>query len=265
MRFHVKESKLKLNERIIDYIFFGNGKKPLIMIQGLNIRGIKGSGVMLSLMYRMFTKDYTVYVFERRPDVTDGITVRDMAADIAAAMDELGIQSAAVLGVSQGGMIAQYLAIDRPDLVNKLVLAVTLSKNNDAVEAVIANWISLVRQGKMRALLCDMAAKMYSEEYLTRYKPFMPLLTLFQKPKTPERFIRLAEACLTCNTYAELEKIKCPVFVIGGKQDQVVGGKASEEIAEKLNCEMYLYENLGHGAYEEARDFNKRVYNFLRQ
>ena len=50
-----------------------------------------------------------------------------MALDIAAAMDTLGIKNADIFGVSQGGMIAQYLAIDRPDLVNKLVLAVTLS------------------------------------------------------------------------------------------------------------------------------------------
>jgi len=40
-------------------------------------------------------------------------------------MDELGISEADVIGVSQGGMIAQNLAIDRPELVNKLVLAVT--------------------------------------------------------------------------------------------------------------------------------------------
>ena len=38
---------------------------------------------------------------------------------------------------------------------------------------------------------------------------------------------------------------------------------ASEEIAEKLGCELYLYDNLGHAAYEEAKDFNKRAYAFF--
>ena len=43
----------------------------------------------------------------------------------------------------------------------------------------------------------------------------------------------------------------------------MVGGIASGEIAEKLGCEMYMYDKLGHAAYEEARDFNDRVYAFL--
>ena len=54
------------------------------------------------------------------------------------------------------------------------------------------------------------------------------------------------------------------MFVIGGQQDKIVSGKASEEIAEKLDCKIYMYENLGHAAYEEAKDFNKRIYDFLR-
>ena len=36
------------------------------------------------------------------------------------------------------------------------------------------------------------------------------------------------------------------------------------EIAKKLGCQIYMYENLGHAAYEEANDFNQRVYAFLK-
>ena len=43
----------------------------------------------------------------------------------------------------------------------------------------------------------------------------------------------------------------------------MVGGIASSEIAEKLGCEIYMYEKLGHAAYEEAKDFNQRVLDFL--
>ena len=128
--YHAKESKLTVQGMQLDYITFGNGTRPLIMIQGLNTRGIRDAAVSLAYMYRIFAKDYKVYLFDRRPDVREGITVRDMASDIALAMDTLGVTRADVFGVSQGGMIAQYLAIDSPDLVNKLVLAVTLSKSS---------------------------------------------------------------------------------------------------------------------------------------
>lgn len=264
MIYNAKEGMLTVHNIRMNYITFGKGTKPLIMIQGLNTRSIKGASASLAYMYRIFAKDYRVYLFDRRMDIWEGITVRDLASDIAMAMDALEITNADIFGVSQGGMIAQYLAIDRPDLVNKLVLAVTLSKNNNMVEAVIKNWIALTERGKMKELVADMAIQMYSEEYVKRYKPFMPLLTVLQKPKDVQRFMILAKACLTCNSYEQLDKIKCPVFVIGGQQDKIVSGKASEEIAEKLDCKIYMYENLGHAAYEEAKDFNKRIYDFLR-
>ena len=263
MLFGAKELKLTASGMQFDYIRFGSGKKPLIMIQGLNTRGIKGAALSLAYMYRIFAKEYTVYLFDRRPVVYDGITVRDIAADIASAMDALGLKNADVFGTSQGGMIAQYLAIDRPDLVRKLVLAVTLSRNNDTVKQVVGDWIEMAERGDMKRFVLDMAEKMYSETYVKKYRPLMPLLTILQKPKDVKRFVILAKSCLTCDTYDILDKIKCPTLVIGGKQDKVVSGVASEEIAEKLGCALHMYENLGHAAYEEAQDFNQMVYDFL--
>lgn len=263
MMYGAKESVLNLNGTSVRYITFGKGEKTLIMIQGLNTRSIKGAGIVLAYMYRIFAKDYKVYLFDRRENIGESITVRELASDVSAAMDSLKLTNADVFGVSEGGMIAQYLAIDRPDLVNKLVLAVTASKNNDTVTGVINSWIEMTEQGRMKELVRDMAEKMYSDAYVKRYRPFMPLLTLLQKPKDIKRFITLCRSCLTCNAYGELEKIKCPVLVLGGRLDKVVGGESSEEIAKKLGCELYMYEDLGHAAYEESKDFNKRVYDFF--
>ena len=261
--FHVQERVLDIGGTRIDTIAFGKGKKPLVMIQGLNTRGIKGAGKYLALMYRIFAKDFRVYLFDRRQDVREGITVRELARDTAAAMDALDLRNADVFGVSQGGMIAQYLALDRPDLVGKLVLAATLSRNNDTIAEAIENWTEMAARGDMKNLITDMALKMYSDRYLKRYRPFLPLLTFFQKPRDVQRFIILAKACLTCDTYEKLDEIKCPVFVIGGNKDRIVGSEASREIAEKLGCDIYMYDDYGHAVYEEAKDFNKRVYDFL--
>ena len=265
MIYHAKELKLNVQNTQFDYITFGSGTKQLIMIQGLNTRGIKGAALSLAYMYRIFAKDYTVYLFDRRANPPDGMTVRNMALDIAMAMDTLGIANADVFGVSQGGMIAQYLAIDRPDLVRKLVLAVTLSRNNATVIQVINHWIQMTEQGAMKELIADMAEKMYSPAYIKRYRPFLPLLTVLQKPKNIQRFVALAKSCLTCNTYEILDQIKCPVLVLGGKQDKIVTMEASKEIAEKLGCKIYIYDALGHAAYEEATDFNQIVLKFLNE
>lgn len=264
MFWNEKEQVLNIQDTQMNCITFGNGEKSLIMIQGLSTRSIKGASLSLAYMYRIFARDYKVYLFDRRENIGENITVREFASDIAIAMDFLGISSADIFGVSQGGMIAQYLAIDRPDLVNKLVLAVTLSRNNETVENVISDWIRMTERNDIKNLVKDMAEKMYTDSYVKKYKLFMPLLTILQKPKNVPRFITLAKACLTCNSYDELKKIQCPVFVIGGLQDKVTSGEASIEIAEKLGCKCYMYDDLGHAAYEEAKDFNQRVYDFFK-
>lgn len=93
----------------------------------------------------------------------------------------------------------------------------------------------------------------------------MPLLALLQKPKDADRFVSLAKACLSCDTYDDLDKIKCPVLVLGGRQDKIVTGAASEEIAQRLGCDLHMYDDMGHAAYEEAKDFNRVVYAFLKE
>lgn len=263
MIYNPREGSLDLQDTTLNYFTFGRGTKPLVLIQGLNTRGIHGFAFFIAHAYRLFAKDYKVYLFDRRAKVDKGLTVSDLALDIEVAMDMLEISKADVIGVSQGGMIAQYMAIHRPDLVNRLVLAVTLSRNNPVLEEAIQTWIQYTQQGDIKNLVRDMMMRVYSEQYVNRYKSLIPLLAKLQQPKDKERFIILSESCLTCDTYEQLEKIKCPVFVIGGQLDKVVTGQASYEIAEKLDCRIYMYQDLGHAAYHEAKDFNLRILNFL--
>jgi len=67
------------------------------------------------------------------------------------------------------------------------------------------------------------------------------------------------------NAYDELDKINCPTLVIGGDSDLVTGPGTSEEIANKVkNNKLIIFKGFGHSVYEEARDFNTQVLEFLR-
>lgn len=257
---------VKIDDSHMDYISFGKGSKYLIIIPGLGdgLKTVKGLALPFSVMYKCFTAKYTVFSFSRKNTLKEGYSTRDMADDIAKAMDFLNIPKADVLGVSQGGMIAQYIAIDFPDKVNKLVLTVTVSRPNDAVNNSVGRWLKMAETYDFKNIYADMIEKIYSEKYQKRNRLFLPFMSMFGKPKDFNRFIIMAKACLTHNSYDELEKIKCPTLIIGGKCDKVVTGKASEEIAEKISgSDIYMYDNLGHSAYEEAADFNDRVLDFL--
>ncbi len=265
MLYNVKEDTLHIENTSMDYVVFGKGTKPLVIIPGLTLRRVKGSGLPLAYMYRIFVKEYRVYIFDKKEQIPEKYTVKDIANDLASAMKQLSLTKAHIFGVSQGGMVAQYLALDYPELVDKLVLGVTLSRNNPTVESVIQNWVQLSAKNDFEGIVANMLEIMYSESYVKRYRWLFPILTKVSKPKDMNQFMILAKACLTCATYERLEEIQSPTLVLGGREDKIVTGEASEEIAKKLDCEIYMYEKLGHSAYEEASDFNKRIYEFLKK
>ena len=130
MMFHAKNGTLRIGNTEMDYIRFGKGQRVLIMLPGLGdgLRTVKGTAVPMAFAYREFCKDFTAYAFSRKNELPQGYTTRDMARDQAEAMEQLGIQKADIFGVSMGGMIAQYLAVDHPEKVGKLILAVTAGR-----------------------------------------------------------------------------------------------------------------------------------------
>ena len=263
--FNAKEGSVKVGSSSISYVVFGRGSRDLVVIAGLvlGLKRIKGTSLQLALSYRMFAKDFRVWFFDHRDDLPENVTAKDLADDLAEAMQAAGIRRADVLGVSQGGMVAQYLALDHPQLVHRLVLGVTLCRNNPVVEGCIADWLHILETKGMKAMALDSFRRTYSDRYLAKYEFFLPFLADSVKKADPQRFTALAKACLTCDTWERLPEIACPVLVIGGRKDRIVGPDSSEEIAQRLGCECYIYEDLGHSAYEEGKGFNKRVYGFL--
>ena len=268
MLYNARRRNIQIGDTDMDYVSFGTGKKSLVMITGLDdgLFSMKGKALPLAVVYRIFASEYTVYVFGRKNKLTKGYSTRDMAKDQADVMRRLGIHKADVISVSQGGMIAQYLAIDHPESVHKLVLAVTMPEQNELVRNAVNTWIRLALAKDYKNLLIDSAEKAYSEKRLKIYRPLYPLLGLAKKPENFERFLIQAEACLKHDASADLHKISCPTLVLGGKQDKIVGAAASRKLARAIkDSKLYIYRDYGHCVYEEARDFNARILRFLRK
>ena len=265
--YKAKSGNIKIENEDMDFISFGKGDKSLIMIPGLSdgLRTVKGMATTMAMLYRCYADNYKVYVISRKNQLKEGYSTRDMAADYKKAMGKLSISKADIIGISQGGMIAQYIAIDYPEVVEKLVLAVTLSKQNETVQKVVNSLIRMAESNDYKSIFIDASEKSYTEKRLKRYRPLYPLLCRFGKPKDLKRFIIQANACINHDAYKELEKIECPTLVIGVDDDKIVGIKTSEEISEKIKgSKLIIYEGFGHLVSEEAKDFNSKVLEFLR-
>ena len=266
MLYQAKNGTLPIGNTDMDYIRFGNGKRTLIILPGLGdgLQTVKGTALPMAWMYRIFAKDFTVYLFSRKNNLPEGCTTREMARDQAEAMERLGIENADILGVSMGGMIAQWLAVDHPERVKKLILTVTSAGPNPLLSESVEEWLSLAQKGDHTALMDSNLRRIYSGDYCRKNRWMVPIIGRLTKPESYNRFCAQANACLTHDAREMLCRIQASTLVIGGEQDLALGGDASREIAGQIpHAELRMYKQWGHGLYEEAKDFNSLVLNFL--
>lgn len=266
MSANAKNGHIKIDGTDMHYIAFGKGSRTLIMIPGLGdgLTTVKGKAGVFARLYKVYCKTHRVYVFSRINKMPEEYTSRDMSHDLKKAMDILHIEKADILGVSQGGTIAQHLALDYPEAVEKLVLAVTYPRANDTVKSVINRWIGFAEAGDHGSLMVDVAECSYSEKYLKKYRKYYPLLKRIGRPKSYSRYITMAKACMTHDCFDRLGQINCPTLIIGGGDDKIVTCAASVMMSTQIaGSHLHIYPQYGHSAYEEAKDFDRRVLDFI--
>ena len=262
----IKGKTLYFNEKSMDYVTFGKGKDPMVIIPGLGdgLQTVKGMAMPFLITYRILAKRYKIYVFSRINELRQGYTTRDMAADVAEAMEVLNITNAHVMGISQGGMIAQWLVVDFPKKVQKLILAVTTAKLSNQGRERISCWLNLIQTGTYKDLMIDIARHSYTTKSFGRFKYLYRIMGIFGRIKDKKRIDIQAVSCLKHDSLAFLEKISCPTLIIGAEKDDVLGVDGSLGLHQHIKgSQLIILPGCGHALYEQNKDFQKRVLVFL--
>lgn len=254
-----------LSDPGVDYVTFGKGDKTLIIITGLSLQRLGDmSNLTICSLFSRYAREYKVYIFDRRDHIEEGVSIEDMADDLYQSLQGLHIDNASIIGISQGGMIAQIFAIKYPQKVNSLVLALTLARNNAISRETIRGWIEMTENNDMDQLNKDSMSKSFSSPVL---KKLYVINRLFLKSVSKEkrnRFVCLAKSILAFDCHKLLDKITCPTLVLGAKKDLVLGVDGARELANGIpNSSYHEFDKLGHAAYIESRRFNKVLLEFL--
>ena len=261
-----KGKTLYFNEKSMDYVTFGKGKDPLVIIPGLGdgLQTVKGKAQLFSLSYRLLAKRYKIYVFSRINKLRQGYKTRDMAADVAEAMEVLNITSAYVMGISQGGMIAQWLAVDFPEKVQKLILAVTTAKPSQLARERIKHWQKLSQSGNSKHLMLDIAKHSYTQKSYQKSRLLYNIMGRLGRIKDEKRIAIQSQSCLTHDSLEVLKEIHCPTLILGALEDDVVGVDGSKELAKAISgCQLLILKHSWHALYEENKAFQGAVCEFL--
>jgi pimeloyl-ACP methyl ester carboxylesterase len=249
----------------------GDGQ-PLIVITGFasTQTSLFGLARALAKHYRVVTLDNRGIGGSDKP--TGPYSMSMMAGDTIGLMDYLGVEKAHIMGGSMGGMIAQEMAIDYPQRLDKLILFSTSANAQwllDLAEVAVPNWNrsrSDIASADLRKLIGAMASRT-SDHPLYRLV-LLPLATLqvrLGRLDGPGPVGQL-EAMMTHNVLDRLHLIQAPTLVLTGSKDRLIPSQSSEALASRITgAKLISIDGGSHVvAAEKYGRFKKEVLGFLR-
>jgi len=251
----------------MNYFRFGRGGRTLVILPGLSVQSVMGAADAIAAAYQSMEDDFTIYVFDRRSDVPDPYTVRDMARDTAEIFKVLGLRHVCLFGASQGGMMAQVIAIESPELVGRMVLGSTSAHVKPEHYRVIDQWVQLAKAGDRTGLYLAFGKEIYPPEVYEQYKDALIAAAATVTDDDLARFIIFAEGTKDFNVADELSRVECPTLAVGVYEDGILDSDATMEIAVNLDhradFRLYMYTGYGHAAFDTAPDYRERLRNFF--
>lgn len=173
------------------------------------------------------------------------------AEDAAAALDHLGIRSAAVFGTSMGGRVAQMLAANHPGLVSALVLGCTSPGGEHALErkAETRRWLA-------RGTRAEQQAKLHELFYSPDWPGTPAQSTLLGDPTmSPREQVGHRRVSDRHDAWDALPTLTAPTLVLHGTEDRMVPTENATLIAERIpDTRMRLYPGGRHGFFEELEE-----------
>ena len=249
----------------------GGTGTPLVVLGGVEtaLRHLAGTESLLSQRWRRRRHSRTVIVLGRplaaRPEETARLAhPRHIAEAVAGAMEGLA-RPASIEAESGGGRIALWLAAERPELVDRLVLASVASETPPEMAAALGRWIEMAEAGRWGELFGHLAAVMRPAGSVHAAAVAVAARAT-RAPATPERFIEELRATLDPSSFVteRLSQIRAPALVLAGGRDRVVPPDATHAVAAGIaGARFEIDPDCGHTVRSSFTGYDELVESFL--
>jgi pimeloyl-ACP methyl ester carboxylesterase len=245
-----------LNGHQIHYVRRGSGE-PLLLIQGLSGNHLHWGEEFLGLL----DDDFELIAFDNRGighsgRTTDPFTIADLADDAVGLLDALEIESAHVMGISMGGMIAQELALRHPERVRTLTLGCTYAGGEGSAltePEVTQHLAELLMTGRTEEALRAGFSYNVSRDFASDPRNFeLVKQVAAELPASLDILLLQVQAVSSHDTSQRLGEIAVPTLVIHGSEDQMLSVSNAHHIAERIpGARLVVMEGVGHAFWWE--------------
>lgn len=226
--------------------------EPLLLIAGLSHHTAHWGAEFLDALAR----DFEVITMDNRGTGRSAraegrFTLPELAGDVAGVLAALELDSTHILGVSMGGMVAQELALERPQLVRTLILGCTFFGGERAVRTdpeVIESISEAVMSGDRERAVVNGYRVSLSEAHRAdpaNYEPFKA--ATLDRPVSVSVLLMQLEAIEAFDAADRLASLDVPTLVIHGSEDRMIDARNGEMLAEAIpGARLEILDGVGH-------------------
>ena len=236
---------------------------PVILLHGYGDSWFSYSPILplLDSKYRVYIPDQRGHGDSDRP-APGSYALKQFAADVVAFMDAMNVKHATIVGHSMGSFVAQHVAAQVPDRVDKLVLIGTATK--------IRNNVVTDLQREINALTDPLPEKFVRDfQTSVAFKTLPPQFLdgiVRESMKLPARVWREVMAQMVSpEADAELAKIKSPTLIIWGDRENIFPRSEQDSLVAALsNAVLKVYPDTGHApTWERPEQVAKDLHEFI--
>ena len=231
------------------YLKIGQGP-PLVMVPGLTPehdvpRGWQRRIALASA--RPLARDFTVYVVNRKHGLQSGESMSNIAGHLANAIEHDLSQPVFLQGTSTGGSVVLQLAVDRPDLVRRLVVVSAACRLGPCGRELQAELARLIRAGEPRQAWASVMTAMLPGPLRGPARPLSRLAAGPMIPADPTDVLVTLDAEDAFNVDADLPRVTAPTLVIGGGNDHFYTQELFQRTAAGVqDGRVHIFPGWGH-------------------
>jgi 3-oxoadipate enol-lactonase len=257
--------QVNLNGIDTRYVLSDEGGGPSLTF----IHQLGGDLSVWDQMAGYFRDDYAVLRYDVRGHgataaSADPFGVGDLAADLAALLDALGIEQTHLVGLSMGGMIAQQFALDHPSRIATLTLCDTTAGTPPDSRAVWDQRAAAARRDGMAALLPATLDRWLTRDFQEAHPEAVePIRDMFTRT-SPTGYALACAALRDFDAQARLGEIRLPTLAVAGRHDTGTPAAATQALARAIPGAQFELLDAAHLApVEQSHRFAALLETFL--